>query len=414
MKILMLCDRIPPENAGGAEKIAWNFALGMRDLGHDIRFLVGTREAPFEDVRHNIPVTHIHSRWPSRLQAYFTLYHPAVARQVAAVYDRVRPDVIGAFNVQNALTYHSLTLAHRRGIPVVAYFQDAMAVAYGKITHFVDPTRATYAPDEYRLPPFYSLRTNRLRYNPFRTARIRHILTRHVRERVSISEALRTALAANGLPMQRVVYPGQDERQWQASAEQVAALRDRLGLTGKPVILLAGRLTPQKGSVQLLKALRLVRDRLPDVRLLLLTRSTPQEQGLDTPEFADLLPNVVSGGWLDGADLAAAYNAADVITTPSVYLDPLIAVNQEAMACRKPVVTTCFGGPPEVVVDGVTGYVVNPFDTTAFADRLTRILSDPAHAAALGEAGYARYREKFVLADRAAELAGCYESALTE
>jgi glycosyltransferase involved in cell wall biosynthesis len=251
-----------------------------------------------------------------------------------------------------------------------------------------------------------------LRFNPFRNIRIRHILTHHVKTRISISEALKTALNINGIPVPHVIYPGQDEDQWQATPEEVRILRERLNLGAKPVILLAGRLNPQKGSVQLLKALDIVRVQVPDVRLLLLTRSTLEQQGLQASEFRHLIPHIVVGGWLEGAELAAAYRASDVITTPSIYLDPLIAVNQEAMVCRKPVVTTCFGGPPEVVRDGETGYIVNPFDSETFADRLIRLLRDPVHAAELGNAGYRRFRSHFVLRDRAAEMAELYRESL--
>lgn len=412
MKILLLSDRIPPEHAGGAEVIAWNFARGLRDLGHDVTILAATAGEPFAQSRDGIETTHIHARWPMRLHAYFTLYHPGVARQVASVYDQVKPQLVAAFNVHNGLTYHSLTLAHQRGIPVAAYFQDAMSVAYGKLTHFVDPARASYTAEALRLPPLYNLKFARFRFNPLRNTRIRHVLTQHVKTRISISQALKTALEINGIPVPHVIYPGQDEAQWSATSEQVSALRQRLNLGDRPVILLAGRLNPQKGSVQLLKALDRMRMQVPDVRLLLLTRSTLEQQGLQASEFAHLIPHIVTGGWLEGDALAAAYRAADVITTPSIYLDPLIAVNQEAMVCRKPVVTTCFGGPPEVVVDGKTGYIVNPFDTEAFADRLIRILRDPAHAAELGEAGYQRFQSQFVLRDRAAEMAEMYRMSL--
>jgi len=412
MKILLLSDRIPPEHAGGAEVIAWNFARGLRDLGHHVTILSATAGEPFEQLRDGIETIHIHARWPMRLHAYFTLYHPGVARQVVSVYGQLQPEIVAAFNIHNGLTYHSLTLAHKRGIPVAAYFQDAMSVAYGKLTHFIDPVRASYPPQALRLPPLYNLKFARLRFNPLRNARIRHILTHHVKTRISISEALKTALDINGIPVPHVVYPGQDEAQWQAAPEQALALRQRLNIGDRPVILLAGRLNPQKGSIQLLKTLDLVRIQVPDVRLLLLTRSTPEQQGLQTTEFAHLIPHIVTGGWLEGAELAAAYRAADVVTTPSIYLDPLIAVNQEAMVCRKPVVTTCFGGPPEVVVDGETGYIVNPFDTDAFADRLIRILRDPLHAAELGEAGYRRFRSHFGLQERATEMAELYRMSL--
>jgi glycosyltransferase involved in cell wall biosynthesis len=412
MKILLLSDRIPPENAGGAEKIAWNFAVGLRELGHDVHVLAATAGQPFEETRDSIPTIHVHAKWPVRWHAWFTLYHPGVARQVAAVYERVRPDVVAAFNIHNGLTYHSLTLAHRRGIPVVAYFQDFMSVTYGKLTHFIRPGKTLYGPDDYRLPPLHNLMMMRLRYNPLRTLRIKHVLAHHVDRRLSISRELMTALGANGVTLDAVVHPGQDEADWTAPDEQVRAMQEALGISGKPTILMAGRLNDYKGSPQLLAALRRVRETIPDVRLLLLTRSSLEQQGLTAPAYADVLPHIVTGGWLEGTALAAAYRATDVIASPSMCFETLCAVNQEGMACGKPVVTTCFGGPPEVVADGVTGYVVNPLDTDVFADRLLRLLGDPAHAAALGEAGYERFRAHFVLRDRAAELAAHLEDVI--
>ncbi len=405
MKILVLSDRIPPENAGGAEKVAWSFALGLRDLGHDVHILSGTSGNPFGETRDGIPTTHIHARWPVRTHAYFTLYYPGVAKQVAKVYEQVRPDVIAAFNVHNALTYHSLTLAHRRRIPSLAYFQDVMSVAYGKLTHFVSPSPDTYTADAMRLPRFYNLRFARFRYNPFRNPRIRHVLKQHATTLVATSKALQTALTVNGIPVPRVIYPGIAEARWQAGPDDLQRLKSRLGLAGKPVIVFAGRLSIHKGSVQVLNALRRVREKIPEVRLLLLTRSTLEQQGVMKPEFADLQSNIVTGGWLEGAELAAAYRAADVITTPSVCLDSMSGINLEAMVCRKPVVTSYLGGSPEAVIDGVTGYVVNPFDSEAYADRLMRLLNDREHAQTLGEAGYQRYKAHFVLSDRAAELA---------
>lgn len=412
MKILILSDRIPPEHVGGAEQIAWRFARGLHALGHEVHAAAGTDGAPFEAVRDGIQTYHLTSTWPSRLHAYFTLGHPSVTRQLTALYDRLKPDVVGAYNIHGALTWHALTLAHQRGIPTSIYFQDAMSVAYSKITHFARPETCDIPASAYKLPPLHNLKTVRTRYNPFRTARIRQILQRDVDVRVSISAALKTALQVNGVSDMRVIYPGVDPSEWHAPAQIIENLRDKLNLRGKQVILLAGRLSPQKGSVQLLKALDRLRHDVPDVRLLILTRSMPEQQGLNRPEFAALLPHIVTGGWLVGEELAAAYHLADVVVTPSTYLDPLIAVNQEAMLCRKPCVTTCFGGPREVVLNEETGLVVNPLNVSALADALKRVLTDPHLAHSMGEAGYQRAREHFDAHTQAALMAQAYADAI--
>ncbi|MDD5110818.1 MAG: glycosyltransferase family 4 protein, partial [Patescibacteria group bacterium] len=71
------------------------------------------------------------------------------------------------------------------------------------------------------------------------------------------------------------------------------------------------------------------------------------------------------------------------------------SVNLEAMAAGKPVVATCFGGSREAVTDGVTGFIVNPYNTATFSDRLLRLLSDPALAQRFGAAGRQRVAKDF-------------------
>jgi glycosyltransferase involved in cell wall biosynthesis len=60
-----------------------------------------------------------------------------------------------------------------------------------------------------------------------------------------------------------------------------------------------------------------------------------------------------------------------------------------------PVLATSVGGIPEQVEDGRTGYLVNPGDTMAMAERLGILLSDPESCADMGEAGRARVLERF-------------------
>jgi glycosyltransferase involved in cell wall biosynthesis len=70
-------------------------------------------------------------------------------------------------------------------------------------------------------------------------------------------------------------------------------------------------------------------------------------------------------------------------------------VSIEAMAAKKPVIATCFGGAREVVEDGKTGYIVNPYNTAEFVKCLKDILLDRQLQADFGQAGFLRVKEKF-------------------
>jgi glycosyltransferase involved in cell wall biosynthesis len=253
----------------------------------------------------------------------------------------------------------------------------------------------------------------RLRYNPIRNIVIRHILATNTQIRTCVSEAHRQALEANDLPRFRVVYNGLDPAQFDVSAQVIERLRARLDLANRQIILFGGRLTRDKGTQQILAALNKVRTRVPAVLLLVLTPGTLHGQVFDAPEFRAVREqHVRPGGWLSGDELAAAYHAADLVTLPSIIMETAGMVNLEGMAARKPLISTCYGGSPEIVVDSETGYIVNPYDTATFADRLERLLLDPALRQRMGEAGRQRLEERFTLTMHVNNMLTAYQDAI--
>jgi glycosyltransferase involved in cell wall biosynthesis len=410
VRILILADRIPPENAGGAEKIAWALACGLRDNGHDVHVIAATFEPSFDEVREGIPTYHLHAQYRMRFQPYRMIYNPQTAGDLKRLYAQIRPDLVNAHNIHNGLSYYSLTLAHRMGIPTVFSSHDVMPFAYNRLTYFVDPAQCgVQSPAQYRLPPFFNLRQMRFRYNPARNLALRYILTHHVGRRTCVSEAHRQALEANDLPPFQVVHNGIEVARFQTTPDAVERLRAKLNVQNRKIILFGGRLTADKGSYQLLAAFKTLVERVPEALLLVLSRVGLDEQGLNTPEFRHLRESHVrSGGWLSGDELAAAYGLADVVAVPSICLDCFPTINLEAMAAGKPVVATCYGGSPESVVDSETGYIVNPFDSGVLAGSLERLLRDDELRARMGAAGQRRIAEHFTLAHQVQAMERIY------
>jgi glycosyltransferase involved in cell wall biosynthesis len=367
-------------------------ARGLRDRGHQVHVVTATPGASAGDAKAGVTIHSVRAQIPERWRAYRSLYNPPAVREFRRILERVQPDVVNAHNVHVHLSYGCISAAARMRIPVVFTAQDTMSVVYGKLQHYVIRSNCPpLLPEIYRLPFGHNLRQARLRFNPIRNTWIRHTLRSHVRARVAVSQALRLALEANGLPPFRVVHNGAAGDDLVVAEDYVAAFRERIGLRDRRVILLAGRISEAKGSMQALAALARVVDAVPNSVLLVLS---PQE--IQLGEYAPLREaHVRFAGWLSGADLAAAYAVAGVVVMPSVYLDACPLVNLEAMAARKPVIATCHGGSPEIVQDGVTGYIVNPFDTAQFAGRLVDVLSDEGLQARLGNAGYERYLKEF-------------------
>jgi len=96
------------------------------------------------------------------------------------------------------------------------------------------------------------------------------------------------------------------------------------------------------------------------------------------------------------SDVPQLLRQADVFCLPSLTEGlPLTVI--EAMATRLPVVATSVGGLPELVVDGETGFLVEPKNPAALRDRLARLLSDRALRERMGTAGRRRVEDQFSL-----------------
>lgn len=94
-------------------------------------------------------------------------------------------------------------------------------------------------------------------------------------------------------------------------------------------------------------------------------------------------------------DVSAYYRRCTVVVHASIEPEPFGMVLIEAMAEARPVVASKFGAPPEIIQDGVEGYLVNPRDLDAMADRILTLLNDPALAARMGAQGHRKVLSQY-------------------
>jgi starch synthase len=195
--------------------------------------------------------------------------------------------------------------------------------------------------------------------------------------------------------------------------------------SARPYVLFVGRITRQKGLTYLLDAAPLIES---DAQIVICAGAADTSEL--AAEIAAKLDQVerARGGvvWIERMlgrpELIQLLSHAAVFVCPSIY-EPLGIVNLEAMACATAVVATATGGIPEVVEDGVTGLLVpfepvddpsrTPRDPKAFAgaiaERVNRLLEDPAEAKRMGEAGRARAVEHFGWNRIAEQVRSLYE-----
>ena len=179
----------------------------------------------------------------------------------------------------------------------------------------------------------------------------------------------------------------------------------------QPYVLFVGRITRQKGIVHLVRA---IQHFAPGFQVVLCAGAP------DTPEIAAEMHQAVAAAqtvrpgivWIDQMvsteEKIALYSHADVFCCPSIY-EPFGIINLEAMACETAVVASAVGGIKEVVVNGVTGYLVNlqqqaesPFEaldpeqfSRDLAESVNLLMSHPETRQEMARAGRQRAVDHF-------------------
>ena len=400
MKILILADDFPPRAVGGAGRVAEQVASGYLSRGHEVSVITTVRSKKDEgDYGHEgICVHTIHSDYAGRWVAYRSLYNPSTVSKIGAYIKKYKPDVVHAHNIHYHISYYVLKLAKKSGAKVLLTAHDCMLFHYGKFDEYIDPNNLSVPKRfNYKISPWRQVAVYRKRYNPLRNIVIRHYV-KYCDKICAVSNALEQALNANGINNTVVVHNGIDVKQWDKWLKGAEDFRTANNLGQRPIVGFVGKLTGAKGGAQLLRVFKEIKARIPEALLLVIGAEDSLVFNAKTlAEEFGIASSIIVTGRLAGAELASAYRACDVIAFPSLCLDTFGMVNVEAMLTGKPVVATCFGGAPEVVVGGVTGAIVNPYDTTSMSEAMLTFLNDPKTARLFGEKGRERVEGRFTL-----------------
>lgn len=185
--------------------------------------------------------------------------------------------------------------------------------------------------------------------------------------------------------------------------ELLRGTRARFNLQSR-FILTVGNLQPRKNLLRVIQAFAKVRERVSDVRLVVIGKAQWKSSDVYRQvEALGLTDEVVFTGYVPLEDLVAFYNLAEVYVYPSLYEGFGLPV-LEAMQCGTPVVTSKSTSIPEVAGDAAL--LVDPLRVDEIAAAMLAVLTDPAAAAALRARGIEQAR-KFsweTTAERTAEI----------
>lgn len=211
---------------------------------------------------------------------------------------------------------------------------------------------------------------------------------------VSIEEKIcrpdRVQYLGNGIDLDRF-------RPERADRCAVERLRTELGMEpGDPVVGIVARVNREKGYLEFFQAARKIAERVPRARFVVVGPVESEKfDALDPVQLAREAGVAERTHYLGvRSDMLELYTLFDVLVLPS-HREGFPRSPMEAHAMGRPAVATDIRGCRQVVADGETGFLVPLRDPEALADRVARVLEDPALARRMGEAALARAREHF-------------------
>jgi len=397
--ICLITEYFPPHAPGGAEWSTEALAGALAARGHRVLVITPNYGAPrreerdgFMVYRFPFPVKRAPGRTtiPARYLAnpVFYLYAGLVVARLAR---REKADLV---HVQNKHMLIPGALARSlTGVPVIATIRDGGIIdAAPMCLHHVDRMPADCGVAklwrecsvEY-FDLYVKGRRGRLRAKlaflyGWLDARLKQRFLRRMDGVVAVSQGIldvyRRSGLLDGVARLRVVHTIPPLGAPPTPAE-VEAMRGRLGLEDRRIVLYVGKLSPGKGTADLAAAARRVAPAVRDACFVFVGEG---ELRADEPFLRRLGP-------LPHREVQALYSLADVVVVPSVIPDALSRVILEAMAAGRPVIATRVGGTPELVLDGKTGLLVERNDPEGLALALLSILSDDVRRGALGVAG---------------------------
>jgi glycosyltransferase involved in cell wall biosynthesis len=194
----------------------------------------------------------------------------------------------------------------------------------------------------------------------------------------------------------RVIHNPVDLARFNPARHERSAARARLGVAdGTPLAGVVGQLTPWKSQDDAIRSLAVARRSVRDATLVIAgsAKFTGAAARFDNAAFAESLPLLTRRLGLGDAvsllgevdDVPGVLAALDVLLVPS-WEEAFGRVVVEGMAMGLPVIATASGGPPEIIDDGRTGFLLAPRDPDTWGDLLADLLRDPTRRADVGGA----------------------------
>jgi glycosyltransferase involved in cell wall biosynthesis len=213
---------------------------------------------------------------------------------------------------------------------------------------------------------------------------------------ITSGESIRQAMINNNRMSSDLIVSipaGIDTKQFSLQRE-MADIRPLFQIPKESFIVgIVGVLRSWKGHHDLIAATKHIRDKIPELKILIVGEG-PQRSAIEQHVIEAKLSDIII---LTGhqKDPAPFMKAMDVVVLPSYANEATSQVLPQAMAMRRPVISTDIGSLPEVVINEKTGLSIQPRDIDALAGSIIRLYNNRELRKKLATAGYAHVQSKF-------------------
>ena len=196
----------------------------------------------------------------------------------------------------------------------------------------------------------------------------------------------------------KTIYNGVDTNRFKPdSTAKKRVLRSYPQLSGKRIILFMSHVTRQKGLHLLIRIVPQLVQEYSDLKIMVVGGGDYLDEAKKMARKLGIADCMLFTGMVDIDSIPDYINAADLFILPTLRKEGLPLSILEAMACKKPVITTNIGGNPSVVKNGINGILIKPASTRELRQSLHLLLNEERLASRLAHNAYESIKEHFSL-----------------
>lgn len=189
-----------------------------------------------------------------------------------------------------------------------------------------------------------------------------------------------------------------------------------LGVAESPGLnlVVVGMINENKGQLDFVQHLAPLVQQIPNLKLHIVGRGERIQKRIEeVAAEAGLSENIVFRGFLSREEIYEAYRECQIVVCPTIWPEPFGRVPLEAGLTRRPVVSFAVGGLKESIVDGETGILVQPDDWEGLNRAILELANDPARRFQMGQTAFEHVTRSYEVGKLSAQLATLWNQVLT-